>query len=73
MRPLGRVRLVSQARKTHKVRCAVCQVEADAMAHTSSVAGALEVRWFRPPSGWWVLLDCGDAHVRCPACLKGEP
>lgn len=71
MKPIARIRLVSQARSVQIVKCALCKVEGEATLHRSRVAGALEAKWLRPPSGWWLLLECGDMHVRCPKCLGG--
>lgn len=52
------------------LRCAVCEVEAEGYLHEVGFPGLGVARWLAVPPGWWVLLDCGKPHVRCPGCLR---
>lgn len=51
-------------------KCALCnKVESGRLYRVS--LGEYGADWVKLPAGWWVLLNCATAHVRCSRCLGG--
>jgi|GEM_PF-6989327 len=62
MTSVGRIKVVSATGRAQSVQCELCSAFGEARSRGS------EAKWFRPPSGWAILLGSAEPRLMCGLC-----